>query len=89
MGAATMNIPAIAFNGGPMLDGWYKGRLAGSGTMVWDGRKLYAEGLINYDEFMDMVCSSAPSVGHCNTMGTASSMNSLAEALGMRCRAAP
>jgi dihydroxy-acid dehydratase len=83
MGAATMNIPAIALSGGPMLDGWWKGRLSGSGTIVWEGRKLHAEGKIDYDEFMEMVCSSAPSVGHCNTMGTATSMNSLAEALGM------
>ncbi|HEX3346787.1 MAG TPA: IlvD/Edd family dehydratase [Acetobacteraceae bacterium] len=83
MGAATVNIPAIVFSGGPMLDGWYQGRLSGSGTIVWEGRKLYAEGKISYDEFMEMVTSSAPSVGHCNTMGTASSMNSLAESLGM------
>jgi dihydroxy-acid dehydratase len=83
MGAATVNIPAIVLSGGPMLDGWYKGKLAGSGTIVWEGRKLYAEGKLTYDEFMEMVCSSAPSVGHCNTMGTASSMNSLAESLGM------
>jgi dihydroxy-acid dehydratase len=83
MGAATVNIPAIALNGGPMLDGWWKGRLSGSGTIVWEGRKLYAEGQIDYEQFMEMVCSSAPSVGHCNTMGTASSMNSLTEALGM------
>jgi dihydroxy-acid dehydratase len=83
MGAATVNIPAIVLSGGPMLDGWHKGKLAGSGTIVWEGRKLFAEGKIDYDEFMEMVCSSAPSIGHCNTMGTASSMNSLAEALGM------
>ena len=83
MGAATVNIPAIVLSGGPMLDGWWKGRLSGSGTIVWEGRKLYAEGKIGYNEFMDMVSSSAPSVGHCNTMGTATSMNSLAEALGM------
>ncbi|WP_287986841.1 IlvD/Edd family dehydratase [Acidiphilium sp.] len=83
MGAATVNIPAIVLSGGPMLDGWWKGRLSGSGTIVWEGRRLYAEGQIDYHQFMDMVCSSAPSVGHCNTMGTASSMNSLAEALGM------
>ncbi len=83
MGAATVNIPAIVLSGGPMLDGWCKGRLAGSGTIVWEGRKLFAEGKIGYDEFMEMVASSAPSVGHCNTMGTATSMNSLAEALGM------
>lgn len=83
MAAATVNIPAIGLSGGPMLDGWYNGRLAGSGTIVWEGRKLYAEGLIGYDEFMEMVAASAPSVGHCNTMGTASSMNGLQEALGM------
>ena len=83
MGAATVNIPAIVLSGGPMLDGWWQGRLSGSGTIVWEGRKLFAEGKIDYDEFMKMVASSAPSVGHCNTMGTATSMNSLAEALGM------
>ena len=83
MGAATVNIPSIVLSGGPMLDGWWQGRLSGSGTIVWEGRKLYAEGKIGYDEFMKMVASSAPSVGHCNTMGTALSMNSLAEALGM------
>jgi len=83
MGAATVNIPAIVLSGGPMLDGWWQGRLSGSGTIVWEGRKLYAEGKIGYDEFMAMVASSAPSAGHCNTMGTATSMNSLAEALGM------
>jgi dihydroxy-acid dehydratase len=83
MGAATVNIPAIVLSGGPMLDGWFKGRLAGSGTVVWHARKLYAEGEIGYEEFMDMVSASAPSIGHCNTMGTASSMNALAEVLGM------
>ena len=83
MAAATVNIPAIVLSGGPMLDGVYKGKLAGSGTIVWEARKLLAKGKINYEEFMDMVASSAPSVGHCNTMGTASSMNSVAEALGM------
>ena len=83
MAAATVNIPAIVLSGGPMLDGIYKGKLAGSGMVVWEARKLLAKGEINYDEFMDMVASSAPSVGHCNTMGTASSMNSVAEALGM------
>ncbi len=83
MGAATVNIPAIVLSGGPMLDGWWQGRLSGSGTIVWEGRKLFAEGKIDYEEFMKMVSSSAPSVGHCNTMGTATSMNSLAEALGM------
>ena len=83
MGAATVNIPAILFSGGPMLDGHFGGKLSGSGTIVWEGRRLYAEGLIDYEQFMAMVVSSSPSVGHCNTMGTALSMNSLAEALGM------
>ena len=83
MGAATVDIPAIVLSGGPMLNGYYKGELAGSGTVVWHARQLMAKGDIDYDEFMDMVCASAPSVGHCNTMGTASSMNAMAEALGM------
>ena len=83
MGAATVNIPAIVLSGGPMLDGWYHGRLAGSGTIVWEARKLLAEEKIDYDEYIDMVASSASSAGHCNTMGTALSMNSLTEALGM------
>jgi dihydroxyacid dehydratase/phosphogluconate dehydratase len=83
MGAATVDIPAICLNGGPMLDGWWQGKLAGSGTIVWDGRRLLAEGRIDYEEFMERVCSAAPSLGHCNTMGTASTMNALAEGLGM------
>jgi len=83
MGAATVDLPAIVFSGGPMLDGHWKGKLAGSGTVVWESRRLLSEGEIDYDEFMNRVCSSAPSVGHCNTMGTASTMNALAEALGM------
>jgi dihydroxy-acid dehydratase len=83
MAAATVNIPAIVLSGGPMLDGVYKGKLAGSGMVVWEARKLLAKGDIKYEEFMDMVSSSSPSAGHCNTMGTASSMNSVAEALGM------
>ncbi len=83
MGAATVNIPSIVLSGGPMLDGWFKGRLAGSGTIVWEARKLLAEEKIDYEKFLDMVAASASSVGHCNTMGTALSMNSLAEALGM------
>ncbi|MCB1337504.1 MAG: dihydroxy-acid dehydratase family protein [Maritimibacter sp.] len=83
MGAATMDIPAIALNGGPMLDGWWKGQRAGSGTIIWESRRLLAEGKIDYEEFMSRVCSSAPSLGHCNTMGTASTMNAMAEALGM------
>ena len=83
MGAATVDIPAIALNGGPMLDGWWKGKRAGSGTIVWESRRLLAEGKIDYDEFISRVCASAPSLGHCNTMGTASTMNAMAEALGM------
>jgi len=83
MAAATVNIPAIVLSGGPMLNGWFNGERTGSGTIVWKSRERLAAGEIGYDEFMDIVASSAPSVGHCNTMGTASTMNSLAEALGM------
>ena len=83
MAAATVNIPAIVLSGGPMIDGYYNGKLVGSGSVIWDARKLLGKGEINYDQFMDMVAASAPSIGHCNTMGTASSMNSIAEALGM------
>jgi dihydroxyacid dehydratase/phosphogluconate dehydratase len=83
MGAATVDLPAIALNGGPMLDGWWKGERAGSGTIVWQSRRLLAEGKIDYPEFINRVCASAPSLGHCNTMGTASTMNAMAEALGM------
>jgi len=83
MGAATVDLPAIVLNGGPMLDGWWRGELAGSGTIVWESRRLMAEGKIDYEEFIDRVCASAPSLGHCNTMGTASTMNALAEGLGM------
>ncbi|MEM7670393.1 MAG: IlvD/Edd family dehydratase, partial [Pseudomonadota bacterium] len=83
MGAATVDLPAIVLSGGPMLDGWWKGELAGSGTVVWESRRLLSAGEIDYDEFLNRVCSSAPSLGHCNTMGTASTMNALAEALGM------
>jgi dihydroxy-acid dehydratase len=83
MAAATVDLPAIVLNGGPMLDGWHNGKLAGSGTAVWDSRLELAAGRIDYEEFIDVVTSSAPSDGHCNTMGTASTMNSLAEALGM------
>ncbi|MFG1350655.1 IlvD/Edd family dehydratase [Xanthobacter autotrophicus] len=83
MAAATVNIPAIVLSGGPMLNGWWKGERTGSGTVVWKGREQYATGEIDYDTFMNLVASSAPSVGHCNTMGTASTMNALAEALGM------
>src|SRR6195256_1361518 len=80
--AATVNIPAIVLSGGPMLNGWFNGERTGSGTVVWKSREEMAAGKIDYEEFMDIVASSAPSVGHCNTMGTASTMNSLAEALG-------
>lgn len=83
MAAATVDLPALALNGGPMLDGWWQGRRAGSGMMVWESRRLLAEGRIGYEEFIARVCASAPSLGHCNTMGTASTMNALAEALGM------
>ncbi|PWR03594.1 dihydroxy-acid dehydratase [Meridianimarinicoccus roseus] len=83
MGAATVDLPAIVLSGGPMLDGWWNGKLAGSGTIIWESRRLLADGKIDYDEFMERVCASAPSLGHCNTMGTASTMNALAEALGM------
>jgi dihydroxyacid dehydratase/phosphogluconate dehydratase len=83
MGAATVDLPAIALNGGPMLDGWYKGKRAGSGTTIWEGRRMLARGEIGYEEFMELACASSPSLGHCNTMGTASTMNALAEALGM------
>ena len=83
MAAATVNIPAIVLSGGPMLNGWWKGERAGSGTVVWRARQDHAAGKIDYEEFIDIVASSAPSVGHCNTMGTASTMNALAEALGM------
>jgi dihydroxy-acid dehydratase len=83
MAAATVNIPAILLSGGPMLNGWWKGERAGSGMVVWNAREMFAKGEISYEEMMEMVASSAPSVGHCNTMGTASTMNALAEALGM------
>src|SRR5690606_8312345 len=84
MAAATVNIPAIALSVGPMLNGWWKGERTGSGTIVWKQRERLAAGEINYEEFMEIVASSAPSTGYCNTMGTASTMNSLAEALGMQ-----
>jgi xylonate dehydratase len=83
MAAATVNLPAIVLSGGPMLNGWWKNNRSGSGTIVWNARELRASGQIDYEEFMQIVASSAPSVGHCNTMGTASTMNALAEALGM------
>ncbi|AEI95760.1 IlvD/Edd family dehydratase [Roseobacter litoralis] len=84
MAAATVNIPAIALSVGPMLNGWFKGERTGSGTIVWKAREMLAAGEIDDDGFMELVASSAPSVGYCNTMGTATTMNSLAEALGMQ-----
>jgi dihydroxy-acid dehydratase len=83
MAAATVNTPAIVLSGGPMLDGYHNGKLAGSGTVVWQAREDIAAGKIDYNEFLDIVADSAPSIGHCNTMGTASTMNAMAEALGM------
>ncbi|MGP8124147.1 MAG: IlvD/Edd family dehydratase [Xanthobacteraceae bacterium] len=83
MAAATVNLPAIVLSGGPMLNGWFNGERSGSGTVVWKSREKLAAGEIDYEQFMQIVASSAPSIGHCNTMGTASTMNSLAEALGM------
>lgn len=84
MAAATVGIPALAFSVGPMLNGYFRGELAGSGSAVWHARNMRAKGEIDDEGFMDIVTSSAPSVGYCNTMGTASTMNSLAEALGMQ-----
>ncbi len=83
MAAATVDIPAIALSVGPMLNGWFKGERTGSGTIVWKGRELMAKGELDNDGFIKLVASSAPSTGYCNTMGTATTMNSLAEALGM------
>lgn len=83
MAAATVDIPAIALSVGPMLNGWHKGERVGSGTIIWKAREMMAAGEIGYEEFIDLVATSAPSVGYCNTMGTATTMNSLAEALGM------
>lgn len=83
MAAATVNIPAIALSVGPMLNGWFKGERTGSGTIVWKARQLLAAGEIDDEQFIKLVASSAPSTGYCNTMGTATTMNSLTEALGM------
>jgi len=84
MAAATVNTPAIVLSGGPMLDGYGRdGKLLGSGTVIWQAREDIATGKIDYKEFLDIVAASAPSIGHCNTMGTASTMNAMAEALGM------
>ncbi len=84
MGAATVDIPALAFSVGPMLNGWHNGKRAGTGSAIWEARKLHAAGEIDYAEFMKMSTASTPSVGFCNTMGTASTMNALSEALGMQ-----
>ena len=89
MAAATADLPAIVLSGGPMLDGWWEGSLAGSGSVIWDSRRRLAAGEIDYDQFLDRVCSSAPSVGHCNTMGTVSAQPLVTSSLGSpRCRAA-
>jgi dihydroxy-acid dehydratase len=84
MAAATVDIPAIALSVGPMLNGWHAGQRTGSGTIIWKAREMLSQGDIDYEKFIDLVASSAPSVGYCNTMGTATTMNSLAEALGMQ-----
>jgi len=83
MAAATADIPAIALSAGPMLNGWYRGQRTGAGTIVWEARRRLAAGEIDYEGFIDLVASASPSPGYCNTMGTATTMNSLTEALGM------
>jgi dihydroxy-acid dehydratase len=83
MAAATVNLPSIIYSGGPMINGYYKSKISGAGTIIWEGKKLLASNKINYKEFMQMVISSSPGKGHCNTIGTASSMNIIAESLGM------
>jgi xylonate dehydratase len=83
MAAATMDLPAIVLSGGPMLDGWLDGELVGSGAAIWKGRRRLAAGEIDNEKFLEIAAASAPSAGHCNTMGTASTMNAIAEALGM------
>ena len=83
MAAATIDIPAIVLSGGPMLDGWLDGELVGSGAAIWKGRRQLAAGAIDEEKFLQIAAASAPSAGHCNTMGTASTMNAIAEALGM------
>src|SRR5258705_4375750 len=84
MAAATVDIPAIALSVGPMLNGWHKGERTGSGTIIWKARQMMAAGEIDYPGFLELVASSTPSTGYCNTMGTATTMNSLAEVLGMQ-----
>jgi dihydroxy-acid dehydratase len=83
MAASTMDLPAIVYNGGPMLDGWLEGELVGSGTVIWKSRRKLGAGEITEEEFLQTAAESAPSPGHCNTMGTASTMNAIAEALGL------
>jgi dihydroxy-acid dehydratase len=83
MAASTVDIPAITLSGGPMLDGWHEGELVGSGTVIWRSRRLLAAGKIDESEFLRRAADSAPSPGHCNTMGTASTMNAVSEALGL------
>src|SRR5690348_1396031 len=83
MAASTVDIPAIVLSGGPMLDGWHDGELVGSGTVIWRSRRKLAAGQINEKQFLEAAAASAPSLGHCNTMGTASTMNAVAEALGL------
>ncbi|MGY6662832.1 MAG: IlvD/Edd family dehydratase [Glycocaulis sp.] len=83
MAAATVDIPAIALSVGPMLNGWHEGKRVGSGSIIWQARQMMAAGELDYEGFIELVATSAPSVGYCNTMGTATTMNSLAEALGM------
>ncbi len=83
MAASTVDIPAIVLSGGPMLDGWLDGELVGSGAAIWKGRRQLAAGQIDNEKFLEIAAASAPSAGHCNTMGTASTMNAMAEALGM------
>jgi len=83
MAASTVDIPAIVLSGGPMLDGWHDGDLVGSGTVIWRSRRKLAAGEMTEEEFLDAATASAPSAGHCNTMGTASTMNAIAEGLGL------
>src|SRR4029078_12381369 len=83
MAASTVDIPAIVLSGGPMLDGWHEGELVGSGTVIWRSRRKLAAGVMNEQQFLEAAAASAPSLGHCNTMGTASTMNAVAEVLGL------
>src|SRR3954467_9473125 len=83
MAATTVNIPAIVLSGGPMLDGYFEGELVGSGTVIWKSRRRLAVGQIDEEQFFDAALASAKSAGHCNTMGTASTMNAVAEVLGL------